>query len=69
VAGIILTLTFDIAWTIAAKCALVTPSNAATASLLLYALRTTTQLSIGCVNAPAASQPNTTYGFYYLVEG
>lgn len=39
----------------------VTPGNKATAALGLYAYSTTTQMFIGCANAPSASQANSTY--------
>lgn len=47
-----------------------TPINSATAALNLYISTSSTgSFTVGCVNAPAASQANTVYGFYYKVEG
>lgn len=49
----------------AAPMVIVTPRNSATASLLLYCTPSTTGFTLSCVNAPAASQPNSTYAFSY----
>lgn len=45
----------------------ITPINSASASLNLYVGVTNTNFTVSCVNAPAASQTNSHYGFNYLV--
>jgi hypothetical protein len=44
-----------------------TPINSASASLNLYVSATSTTFTVSSVNAPSASQGNTTYGFNYHV--
>ncbi|OAI31600.1 hypothetical protein A1351_21225 [Methylosinus sp. R-45379] len=44
-----------------------TPLNAETVALGLYAIKAGDYIRICAANAPAASQPNTTYAFDYLV--
>jgi hypothetical protein len=50
-----------------APAVVLTPMNSSTPPLSLYALSTTTGFIVSCVTAPAASQANTKYGFYYHV--
>jgi hypothetical protein len=46
----------------------ITAINSASASLNLYVSAvTSTTFTVSSVNAPSASQGNTTYGFYYIV--
>lgn len=61
-------VTFQIAYTNAPNVTL-TPINSATAALNLYVATSTTGFNVSCVNAPAASQANTVYGFFYHVLG
>lgn len=44
-----------------------TPANAATAALQLYASSNASTFTVSANVAPAASQSNTTYGFYYHI--
>ena len=44
-----------------------TPGNAATAALNLYATKTGSNFTVSAANAPAASQANTVYSFDYLI--
>jgi hypothetical protein len=45
----------------------ISPINAASAALNLHVDRTTTTMTVSAGNAPAASQGNTVYGFFYHV--
>lgn len=65
-AGAQAVITFNTAYTNAPKVT-ITPINSASAALNLYVTSTTTNFTVSCVNAPSASQANTTYGFNYHV--
>lgn len=65
-AGAQCVVTFNTAYSSAPK-VVITPINSASASLNLYAVTTTANLTVSSVNAPSASQANTVYGFFYHV--
>jgi len=65
-AGAQAVVTFFNAYATAPK-VVVSPINSASASLNLHVTSTTTALTVSSVNAPAASQANTVYGFFYHV--
>jgi hypothetical protein len=48
-------------------CCVISPINAASAALDLHVDRNTTTMTVSAGNAPAASQGNTVYGFFYHV--
>lgn len=69
-AGTMVAVTFGQPRTNTPRSVQLTAGNAATASLLLYVVPgslSTTGFSIGVVNAPTASQANTTYSVYFNV--
>lgn len=59
-------ITFFTAYSSAPKVVL-TPVNAASTVLNFHVTTTTTTFTVSCINAPAASQANTVYGFFYHV--
>lgn len=61
-------ITFSVAYPAAPPVTL-TPGNAATAALGLYATPTTSGFTIGCTTAPTASQAAGTYVVHYQVGG
>src|SRR5882762_6096865 len=65
-AGAQVVATFNTAYVNAPK-VVITPINSASAALNFYVTSTTTTFTVSCVNAPAASQANTVYGFNYHV--
>ncbi|HEX3641005.1 MAG TPA: glycosyl hydrolase family 28-related protein [Ktedonobacteraceae bacterium] len=65
-AGAQVVTTFNAAYANAPKVVL-TPINSASAALNFHVATTTTTFTVSCVNAPAASQANTVYGFFYHV--
>lgn len=65
-AGSQVVVTFQVAYGSAPKVVL-TPINSASAALNFHVATTTTTFTVSCVNAPAASQANTIYGFFYHV--
>lgn len=64
--GTLLTATFATTYGVAPP-VLVTPLNAATAALGLYAIPTANGFAVGCTSAPSASQGPNTYKFSYFV--
>lgn len=61
-------ITFGMAFT-AAPVIVLTPANAATAALQIHAVSvTTTGFTLATQGAPAASQGNGTYSFFYAVH-
>ena len=72
-AGVMVAITFATAWVVpggGAPHIVLTEQNLATKNLGLFVTGTSpTGFNVSCVNAPAASQGNTTYQFSYHVRG
>ena len=72
-AGVMVTVTFGHTWSVTGGGAphiVVTPNNAVTQALGLYAVRSgATGWNLSAANAPAAGQANTVYSFSYHVIG
>lgn len=72
-AGVMVAVTFAAAWVVpggGAPHIVLTEQNLATKNLGLFVTGTSpTGFNVSCVNAPAASQGNTTYQFCYQVRG
>lgn len=67
-AGAQVVVTFASAYANAPSVVIV-PNNSLTAALTLYVTILAGSFTVNCVNAPAASQGNTTYSFTYQVQG